>query len=99
MDSDSGNSLDAAVPKNLKSQTDVSTGIGPTGTDTPAPKVMMPHTDNVEHSLEEPLSRPPGALFQAGSGSKGEKVAEKIPEPIGEEQPASNGAVSKSTEK
>ena len=47
MDSDSGNSLDAAVPKNLKSQTDVSTGIGPTGTDTPAPKDMMPHTDNV----------------------------------------------------
>jgi hypothetical protein len=55
MDSD-GNLLDSAVPKNLKSQTDISTGIGPTGTDTPAPKDIMPHTDNLVcllvHSLK-----------------------------------------------
>lgn len=97
MDSD-GSLLDSAVPKNSKSQTDISTGIGPTGTDTPAPKDIMPHTDNLEHSLEEPLSRPPGALFQVGSGLKHE-TSEKIPEPISEEQPGSNVAVSKSTEK
>jgi len=36
-----------------------------------------------EHSVEEPLSRPPGALFQVGSGSKGD-MNEKIPEPISE---------------
>lgn len=37
------------------------------------------------HSIEEPLSRPPGALFQVGSGSGklGEKK-ENIPEPISE---------------
>ena len=29
----------------LKNQTDISTGIGPTGTDTPAPKDLMPHAD------------------------------------------------------
>ena len=43
MDPD-GNLLEA---KSLKSQTDISTGIGPTGTDTPAPKDIMPHTDQL----------------------------------------------------
>lgn len=46
MDSEQ-NTLDAAVPKDLKNQTDISTGIGPTGTDTPAPKDVMPHADHL----------------------------------------------------
>jgi len=56
----------------LKNQTDISTGIGPTGTDTPAPKDLMPHADEQSqmHSLKEPLSRPAGALFEVGSGQK-----------------------------
>ncbi|KAG0553532.1 hypothetical protein KC19_12G018300 [Ceratodon purpureus] len=93
MDPD-GNLLEA---KSLKSQTDISTGIGPTGTDTPAPKDIMPHTDQLEHSLEEPLSRPPGSLFQVGSGVKNDK-SEKIPEPIKEEQLGSPGAISEPVE-
>jgi len=88
------------MPKPVLNQTDISTGIGPTGTDTPAPKDIMPHADHLEHSVEEPLSRPPGALFQVGSGSKGD-MNEKIPEPIsaGEEQPETNGTVAKSQKK
>lgn len=78
----SGNSS-GELPKILKDQTNVSTGIGPTGTDTPAPKDLMLHCDQMEHSLKEPLSRPPGALFQVGSGLKGDQ-SEKIPEPISE---------------
>jgi len=35
------------VPKPVLNQTDISTGIGPTGTDTPAPKDIMPHADHL----------------------------------------------------
>jgi len=35
------------VPKSVLNQTDISTGIGPTGTDTPAPKDIMPHADHL----------------------------------------------------
>lgn len=39
-------SVKDSVPNSvLKNQTDISTGIGPTGTDTPAPKDLMPHAD------------------------------------------------------
>lgn len=93
----SGNSS-GELPKILKDQTNVSTGIGPTGTDTPAPKDLMLHCDQMEHSLKEPLSRPPGALFQVGSGLKGDQ-SEKIPEPISEEQPISNSSHPESTAK
>lgn len=41
-----GNSVKDSVPNLVpKNQTDISTGIGPTGTDTPAPKDLMPHAD------------------------------------------------------
>lgn len=46
---------------------------------------MNPATKFQVHSMEEPLSRPPGALFQVGSGAA--KLGEKndnIPEPISE---------------
>lgn len=40
-------SVKDSVPNSvLKNQTDISTGIGPTGTDTPAPKDLMPHADD-----------------------------------------------------
>lgn len=39
--------LPDVVPKSLLNQTDISTGIGPTGTDTPAPKDIMPHADHL----------------------------------------------------
>lgn len=49
----SGNSS-GELPKILKDQTNVSTGIGPTGTDTPAPKDLMLHCDQMVRLISDP---------------------------------------------
>uniref|UniRef100_A0A7I4FGZ2 Uncharacterized protein n=1 Tax=Physcomitrium patens TaxID=3218 RepID=A0A7I4FGZ2_PHYPA len=50
----SGNSS-GELPKILKDQTNVSTGIGPTGTDTPAPKDLMLHCDQMARSNQSAI--------------------------------------------
>lgn len=42
-----GSSPAEVLPKSVVDQTDISTGIGPTGTDTPAPVDIMPKADHL----------------------------------------------------
>lgn len=42
-----GSSPAEVLPKSVVDQTDISTGIGPTGTDTPAPVDIMPNADHL----------------------------------------------------